>query len=432
MGAARAGATTGRGHGSSAAEPVDVVVVGAGILGLATAWSLTRRDRHRSVVVLDKERCVAAHQSGHNSGVIHAGVYYRPGSEKAARCRTGRTELMAYCERKGIPFHVCGKLIVATTSRELEPLEDLQTRCRHNGVETRLVDRRTIAELEPHVDGIAALHVPATGVVDFARVCAALADDLREHGVAVHLGTAVTGLREDADGVAVDTTNGSWHAARVVNCAGVHSDRLAAMGAPAPGADARRRRGARDRDRSTPIIVPFRGEYYELVESRRDLVRHLVYPVADPRFPFLGVHFTRDINGHVHAGPNAVPALGRESYDWRTFNAGDVLDMARRPATWHLAARYWRTEIDEVARSLSKARFVTALQRLVPDVREADLVRAGAGIRAQAVAADGSLLDDFAFVQSPRIVTVLNAPSPGATASLALGASIADRVLALR
>ena len=401
------------------APAADVVIVGAGIVGLATARAVLQDDASAHVVIVEKEGHVAAHQSGHNSGVIHAGVYYKPGSSKAALCRDGRAAMIDFCAEHGIDHELCGKVVVATSTEELPRLEQLRDRSVANGLEVHLLDRRSLAELEPHADGLAALHVPATGIVDFREVCRVLAADVVARGAELRLGTAVTSLEETDDGVIVGTTGGVLRGRALVNCAGLHSDRVARLV------------GADHQDTGRTAILPFRGEYHELVPDRAHLVRHLIYPVPDPRFPFLGVHFTRDIAGQVHAGPNAVLALGRESYRWGTIVPGDVREAVGRAATWRLARRHYRTGAAEVLRSLSTTAFVRALQRLVPDVRAEDLVRAGAGVRAQAVAPDGSLLDDFAFMQTRHTLHVLNAPSPAATASLAIGHHIAGRVRAL-
>lgn len=397
----------------------DVVIVGAGIIGLATARAILLDDRAARVVILEKEDHVAAHQSGHNSGVIHAGVYYKPGSAKAALCRDGRTAMIDFCAEHGIDHELCGKVVVASSTEELARLELLRERSNANGLAVHLLDRRGLAELEPHADGLAALHVPATGVVDFREVCRVLAADVVARGAQLRLSTGVDSITEAPDQVAVGTSEGPIHAGSLVNCAGLHSDRVARL----VGAD-------HDVSGRTSIL-PFRGEYHELRPERAHLVRHLIYPVPDPRFPFLGVHFTRDIAGQVHAGPNAVLALGRESYSWSTVVLRDVAEAFARPATWRLARQHYRPGAAEVLRSASTKAFVRALQRLVPDVRAEDLVRAGAGVRAQAVAPDGTLLDDFAFVQTDRTLHVLNAPSPAATASLAIGQHIADRVRGL-
>jgi L-2-hydroxyglutarate oxidase len=396
------------------ATDVDVVIVGAGILGLATARAWHRSNPEGRVLVVDKEPRVAAHQSGRNSGVIHAGVYYAPGSDKARLCRDGRDAMLAFCREHGIRHEVCGKVVVATSTAELGRLDDLRQRCRTNGVEVHVLDRRQLAAREPFVDGLAALLVPATAIVDYREVCDVLAATLASDGVEVRTGYEVLAIHERDDAVTVDTPRGTITAQVLVNCGGVHSDQLA--------------RVAERTGRVATTILPFRGEYFELRAPRRHLVRHLVYPVPDPRFPFLGVHFTRDVHGGVHAGPNAVLALGREAYTWRSSDVREAMAIAREPSTWRLAGHHARTGAAEVLRSLSRARFTRALQRLVPDVRADDLVRAPAGIRAQAVDPHGRLLDDFAFTATSRTLHVINAPSPGATASLAIGAQIAGRI----
>lgn len=403
----------------SAGRDADIVVIGAGIVGLATARAWRRAHPTDRIVVLDKEDRIAAHQSGRNSGVIHAGVYYAPGSLKARLCRDGRASMLAFAREHAIAHEVCGKVVVATRDDEVARLADLASRCVANGLAVRRLGRRGLLELEPHADGVAALHVPATGIIDYRAVCDALASEIVAEGGSVVLSCPVTGLDERRDHVRVTTGTGSLVAGRVVNCSGLHSDELAV------GPD-RSARLAPDR----VTIVPVRGEYYELVPERRHLVRNLIYPVPDPDLPFLGVHFTRDIRGGVHAGPNAVPALGREAYDWRSGDRREVQALVREPGVRRVARRYWRTEVAEVVRSLRKRSFVAALQRLVPDVGSDDLVPAPAGIRAQAVTRDGRLLDDFAFRQTDRITHVVNAPSPAATASLAIADEIVERMVA--
>jgi L-2-hydroxyglutarate oxidase LhgO len=388
----------------------EVVVVGAGIIGLATALALLHAGHE--VTVLDKEAQVGHHQSGHNSGVVHAGLYYRPGSIKARLCREGREQLETYCAGRGIPFSRCGKVVVACSVAELDALSELRDRGHRNGLEIELLDRRGLADHEPHVDGVAALFVPATGVVDFAEVCRAFAADVVEAGGRVELGRAVTAIDERPGAVHVGTSDGALVASRLVNCGGLHADRLARLAGAATDVS----------------IVPFRGEYYELAPPSAALVRHLVYPVPDPRFPFLGVHLSRGVDGRVHVGPNAVLALAREGYDWSRVDRTDVGELARDRRVWKLARRHWRTGVGEVTRSASRHLMTRAARRLVPGIRSEDLRAAGAGVRAQAVDVEGTLVDDFAIVETGRMVHVLNAPSPGATASLALGRWIADRV----
>ena len=387
-----------------------VVVVGAGIVGLATARALVAAGRQ--VTVVDKESQVGQHQSGHNSGVLHAGLYYRPGSAKADLCARGRSELETYCTARELPIERCGKVVVATRVGELDGLRELQDRGQRNGLAIRWLDQRGLAEVEPHADGVAALFVAATGVTDFGAVCRALRDDLVQAGASLQLGEAVEAIVESPGGVHVVTTTGALDAKAVVNCAGLHADRIARAAGCQPEV----------------AIVPFRGEYLAVAPDRAHLVRHLIYPVPDPRFPFLGVHLSRGVDGVVHAGPNAVLALAREGYRGRDVRAADVRALARDPRIWRLAVRHWRTGAVEVARSLSRRLMTRQVQRLVPDLRRRDLQPSGSGVRAQAIAPDGTLVDDFALIETPRMVHVLNAPSPGATASLALGRWIASRL----
>jgi L-2-hydroxyglutarate oxidase len=384
-------------------------VIGAGIVGLAVARALVEPDPSRVVTVVDKETSAGAHQSGHNSGVLHSGLYYRPGSHKARLCGAGRIEIEEYCRDRGIAYEQCGKVVVATSPDEIPGLMTLRERGLANGLVVTLLDRRGLAAHEPHADGVMALFVPATGVVDFGLVTRHLADELVERGVGLRLGCEVTSIDERAESVVVNTTDGEIAADRLINCGGLHADSIATMS------------GAR----ATVRIMPFRGEYSCLVPERSFLVRHLIYPVPDPRFPFLGAHFTRGIDDVVHAGPNAVLALAREGYSWRDLSSRHLRSLAGDKATWRLAARYWRTGLGEVVRSLVRASTVRSLQRLVPDVRADDLVPDGSGVRAQAVNDDGTLADDFVLERTARCVHVLNAPSPAATSSLAIGRWIA-------
>jgi L-2-hydroxyglutarate oxidase len=390
---------------------VDVVVVGAGIIGLATARALLRARPGLDLVVLEREE-VAAHQSGHNSGVIHSGLYYGPGSAKARLCTAGRTELEEHCTARGIPWERCGKVVVATDPGEVDALAALAERGRRNGLAIEELSPAGLAEHEPHAAGVAAIHVPATGVVDFGLVCRHLAEEVVERGGRILTGVGVDSAVDAGTAVAVRSDVGLWWADRTVTCAGAWSDRLAAAGG----------------DRPPARIIPFRGEYLELRPQASHLVKHLIYPVPDPRFPFLGAHLTRGVGGTVHAGPNAVPALGRDAYSWSCVRPRDVAELAVRASTWRLAARHWRTGAAEIGRSFVRSRTVAALRRLVPELTAADLVAGGAGVRAQAIAADGSLLDDFAVLHRGRCVHVVNAPSPAATASLAIGRWIAAEV----
>lgn len=384
------------------------VVIGGGIVGLATAHRLTVDRPGAEITVLEKESGVAAHQTGHNSGVIHAGVYYRPGSLKARLCRAGNRSMVDFCTEHGIPVQVCGKLIVATDEAELPALRALHERGLANGLPIRLISAAEAGEFEPHVRCVAALRVESTGIVDFTAVCRTLAALAEKAGAQVTFGARVTGFEVRAGEQVVRTTAGDVAGDIVVNCAGLHADRVARLAGVTPPAR----------------IVPFRGEYYELQPDRRHLVRGLIYPVPDPQFPFLGVHLTRMIDGSVHAGPNAVLAAAREGYSWRRINPHDVADYAAYPGMWRLARRHLRYGLTEVRRSLSRRRFAASLARLVPEITRADLVPSAAGVRAQAIAPNGSLVDDFLLVSGNRQMHVLNAPSPAATSALEIARHI--------
>ena len=389
-----------------------VVVIGGGIVGLATARELATA-RGYDVTVLEKESRWATHQTGHNSGVVHAGLYYRPGSLKARMAVAGNASMVEYARESGVPVSVCGKLVVATSEDEVPRLRKLAENAEANSVPAVLVDAVRAKEIEPEVSCVAALHVQSTAIIDFRLVCDAMVEDLDAAGADLRTDTRVHGIRPLADGVEVETDSGSVHADAIVNCAGLHSDRIAHLAGLRPPAR----------------IVPFRGEYYELVPSRRDLVRGLIYPVPDPRFPFLGVHLTRGIDGSVHAGPNAVLALRREGYRWRDFSPRDLTDSLRFTGTWRLGRDCWRPGLDEVRRSLSRKRFAESLARLVPAITQDDLVPAGAGVRAQAVTPEGRLVDDFVIEEMPRQVHVLNAVSPAATSALEIARHVADRLV---
>ncbi|MET7753016.1 L-2-hydroxyglutarate oxidase [Micromonospora sp. NPDC005367] len=388
------------------------VVVGGGIVGLAVAHRLMTDRPGDQVTVLEKEAGWAAHQTGHNSGVIHAGVYYKPGSLKATLCKAGSASMVEFCREHGLAYDICGKLIVATDAEELPRLHDLHQRALANGLPARLIEGAEAAEYEPNVAAVAALHVASTGIVDFGAVCRKLAELLTEGGADLRTGTEVTRLAPRREGVVVGTTAGEFVADVLINCAGLHADRISRLaGVP------------------TPVrIVPFRGEYYELVPQRRDLVRGLIYPVPDPQFPFLGVHLTKMIDGSVHAGPNAVLATAREGYSWGRISPRDIWDELSFRGLWALGRQHYRYGLTEVARSLSKKRFAASLARLVPELTSADIVRAGAGVRAQAIRPDGGLVDDFLIVEADRQVHVLNAPSPAATSSLEIARHIVSRL----
>jgi (S)-2-hydroxyglutarate dehydrogenase len=390
----------------------DYAIVGGGIVGLSVAWALMERRAGTRLLVLEKEGDWAQHQTGRNSGVIHSGIYYKPGTLKARLCREGNRRMQEFCAANGIRYEMCGKMIVATEQSELPLLERLYQRGLDNALPVRKLNADEVREIEPHVRGLAGVHVPSTGIVDFSAVCRKLAELMALRGSDLLLNTRVNGVRF-TDGFAVlETNRGPFEARWLINCAGLHSDRMAKLAGTKPRAK----------------IVPFRGEYYELRPERRSLVRHLIYPVPNPDFPFLGVHFTRMIDGSVHAGPNAVLSFKREGYHRSDFNLRDFAETMLFLGFWRLAARNAREGLKEMYRSFSKAAFVRSLQRLVPEVQEGDLVAAKAGVRAQALQPDGALVDDFLIVRGPNAVHVCNAPSPAATASLEIGRAIVDQL----
>lgn len=394
----------------------NVLVIGGGIVGLATAHEVACRYPERRVVVLEKEGGLAQHQTGRNSGVMHSGIYYKPGSEKARNCRVGKARLEAFCAQEGIPHSLCGKVIVATAPEELPRLEDILARGLANGVRCERIGPERLRELEPHCMGIAAIHVPEAGIVDYTLVCLRLAERIVEGGAmggnAVVMDARVQDLSREGQRVVVSTTQGDYSADLVINCAGLQSDRVASFLGGTPQAQ----------------IVPFRGDYFELKPEAEPLCRGLIYPVPDSRFPFLGVHFTRMITGGVECGPNAVLALAREGYRKTDIDLRDAWQTLTYPGFQRLARRYARMGLEELWRSLNKAAFVRALQRLVPDIRAEHLIPASAGVRAQAVSPDGNLVDDFAITTRPGLIDVINAPSPAATAALSIAATIVDRV----
>ncbi len=388
----------------------DALVVGGGIVGLSVAYELVKRGLE--VGVLEKEEVLASHQTGHNSGVIHSGVYYRPGSLKARNCRKGKALLERFCQEQGIPFYRCGKVIVATSQEELGRLKALHERAKANGVQCQLVPRERLKEIEPHAEGLEALWVPETGVVDFRAVCLKLAELVGKRGE-VNLGAEVLRIVKEKSLVVAETKKGEFRAKLLVNCAGLQADRVARLAG----------------DRPQVRIVPFKGEYYELVGPSAQLVRALIYPVPDPRFPFLGIHLTRHIDGKVDAGPSAVLAFAREGYGKFSFNLRDTAETLFYPGFWKFVLPHLKMGLSEIWRSLSKGAFAKAVQRLVPEVDPKDMRPAEPGIRAQAVAPDGSLVDDFVIQRSGPVVHVLNAPSPAATASLAIAQEVAERAL---
>jgi (S)-2-hydroxyglutarate dehydrogenase len=387
-----------------------VIVAGAGIIGLATAAELIRRGH--TVTVLEKESGIARHQTGHNSGVIHSGLYYKPGSLKAKLGTAGANSIRRFAEQNGVFVDICGKLVVATELSQVPALQELHRRGQANGVPCRMISSDKAKEYEPYVSAVAAVRVESTGIVDFKGICAALRRDIEQAGGEISFGQRIVEIASRSDAVTVTTKITEFRGDQFVNCAGLHSDRLARLAGLKPEVR----------------IIPFRGEYYELTPEASYLVKGLIYPVPDPAFPFLGVHLTRMINGSIHAGPNAIFALAREGYTKLKINPRDVLDSVRWPGLWRLGKRYWRTGADEAARSLSKKRFLASLRELVPDLPDDCLIPSHAGVRAQALRHDGQLVDDFYFERAPRQVHVLNAPSPAATASLEIAKRIANEL----
>jgi L-2-hydroxyglutarate oxidase LhgO len=388
----------------------DIVIIGGGILGLSTAMQLLERSPQWRVVVVEKEEELATHQTGHNSGVMHSGIYYRPGSRKAQFCVAGLNNMVKFCEENEIEFQQCGKVIVALHESELGRLQDLYERGTANGVpDLEIVGPERLKEIEPHTAGVRALWAPHTGIVDFTKVAAAFANKFQQAGGDIFTGAAVKKITRSTGSVALETTKGTFQVKYLINCAGLYADKVASMTGENVGVR----------------IIPFRGEYYTLRQESHHLVSGLIYPVPDPQFPFLGVHFTRNIKGHVEAGPNAVMALRREGYRKRDFSLGDSLGNLAYPGFWKMALKYWKIGMGEVYRSYSRRVFLRDLQRLLPEIQNSDLASGGSGVRAQAVARDGSLLDDFSIIQSGDAIHVLNAPSPGATSSLAIGEHIA-------
>jgi L-2-hydroxyglutarate oxidase len=393
-------------------EKNDLIVIGAGIVGLATAYALGLRHPGERILVLEKESRVAAHQTGHNSGVLHSGIYYKPGSLKARNCREGKLAMETFCRHEGIPFDRCGKVIVAATHTEEKGLKALYERGRANGVDCEVIGVKKLREIEPHCRGVSAVLVRETGIVDYRAVCDRLCAKVMEKGGTVLFGHRCTGIQESGNEVVVETARGEFHASFLVNCAGLYCDKVAAMAGTKPPAK----------------IIPFRGEYFIVAPERKGLCRNLIYPVPDPRFPFLGVHFTRMITGELECGPNAVFAFAREGYTKSAVNFGELAECLTYSGFIRMSLKYWRMGMHEMWRSVSKRAFVHALQRLIPEIQGADLSPAPAGVRAQAVSPDGGLVDDFAFCQTPRAVHVINAPSPAATASLSIGDFIAKKV----
>ena len=392
-------------------EAYDIIVIGGGIVGLSVAREVTRQFPRLRLALVEKETRVGTHQTGHNSGVIHSGVYYKPGSMKARMCVEGAAAMVEFCREHGVPFKICGKVIVATSEEERPRLQDLLARGQANGVAgLRMLGPEELREIEPHATGVAALHVPGTGVTDFAKVCEKYAELVAAQGGTVRTSAEVIAIGQNGQETVVETSGGDFSVRWVINCAGLFSDRISRMAG----------------ERPEVRIVPFRGEYYDLVPARASLVRALIYPVPDPRFPFLGVHFTRRVHGNVDAGPNAIFAFKREGYRSGDFSLRDTMESLVFPGFWRVAAKHWRMGKDEAQRSVSKGSFVAGLQRLVPEVQGEDLVPGGSGVRAQAIHRSGALVDDFQFSQSDRMLHLYNVPSPAATASIAVGRAVVE------
>ena len=392
----------------------DIIVIGGGIVGLATALNLQQKKPQLKILVLEKEDKLAAHQTGHNSGVIHSGVYYKPGSLKAKNCIGGYHKLLQFCIEEDIPFELCGKIIVATHEKELPQLDTILQRGQQNGLkDLKRLSREELHEYEPHVNGIAGIHVPQAGIINYKKVAEKYAQKLQEGGAEIHTGTKVTDIKVSGSHTEIITPQYAFKCKLMVNCAGLYSDKVAAMTGQALNLK----------------IIPFRGEYYMLKPEKQYLVRNLIYPVPDPNFPFLGVHFTRMAEGGIEAGPNAVLAFRREGYTRTDVNIPELAETLSWPGFQKVIGKYWRTGFGEMYRSFSKAAFTKALQKLMPEIQEQDLIPGGAGVRAQACDRSGGLLDDFLILESKGVVNVCNAPSPAATSSLAIGETVADLAL---
>ena len=393
----------------------DIIIIGGGIVGLATALQIKRQRPSLSVIVIEKENHVAAHQTGHNSGVIHSGLYYKPGSLKATNCIRGYWALIEFCEQENIPYELCGKIVVATKPEQVSQLNMLFERGQQNGLEgLKKLSVAEMREIEPHVAGFEGIRVPQTGIIDYKQVCEKYAQKFRELGGEVRLGEKVEQLTPGNSLTVVVTNKATYEAKLVVNCAGLYSDKIAQM---------------TQRTAIDLRIVPFRGEYFKLRPEKEYLVKHLIYPVPDPNFPFLGVHFTRMVHGGVEAGPNAVLAFAREGYRKSDINAKELFETLSWSGFQKVAAKYWETGLGEMYRSFSKSAFTKALQELIPEIQESDLVDGGSGVRAQACDRTGGLLDDFSIIETNRAINVCNAPSPAATSSLSIGLTVSEKVL---
>ncbi len=390
----------------------DFAIIGGGIVGLSTAMALGKSYSNSRILVLEKESEWAFHQTGNNSGVIHSGIYYKPGSFKAEFCRAGSRSIVAFCQEHGIAHEVCGKVIIATDESQLPRLENLYKRGLENGIQVKRISREEVLEIEPHVTCVGGVQVFSTGIANYKQVCLKYAELIEKQGGELRLNTKVERILPSGNNQVLQTNNGTFETRFVINCAGLHSDRIAKLGKVDPQAK----------------IVPFRGEYYELTPEKRYLVKGLIYPVPNPDFPFLGVHFTRMIDGSVHAGPNAVLSLKREGYKKTDFDLRDFAEVMTYPGFWKLAAKHADEGIQEIIRSFSKAAFVRSLQKLIPEVQAEDIVPTHAGVRAQALMNDGKLVDDFLIVQGPHSVHVCNAPSPAATSSIEIGKAIVAQI----
>jgi (S)-2-hydroxyglutarate dehydrogenase len=390
----------------------DFAIIGGGIVGLSTAMALGKRYPNARIIVLEKESNWAAHQTGHNSGVIHSGIYYKPGSFKAKFCRDGATSMVEFCQEHNIDHDVCGKVIVAVDNSEVQRLENIYQRGVDNGIKVQRITAEEVQEVEPHVRCVAGVRVYSTGIANYKQVCLKYAELIQNQGGDLRLNTKVLRIVHSANNQVIETNNGTFETRFVINCAGLHSDRVAKLNNVDPQAK----------------IIPFRGEYYELVPEKRHLVKTLIYPVPNPDFPFLGVHFTRMIDNSVHAGPNAVLSLKREGYKKTDFDFRDFAEVMTYPGFWKLAAKHADEGIQEIIRSFSKAAFVRSLQQLIPEVQAADLVPCHAGVRAQALMNDGKLVDDFLIIPGQNCVNVCNAPSPAATSSLEIGKAIVAEI----
>lgn len=391
----------------------DYLVVGGGLVGLASAYQILTRYPEKKLVLIEKESAPAKHQSGRNSGVIHSGIYYKPGSLKAKNCREGKELLLLFAEKYNVKHEICGKVIVATENKEIPLLDKIFERGQANGVDCEIISSEKLRELEPHVRSIKSIWVKEAGIADYPDLARKLVEAIRELGGEVFFDTKALTFKEEGNAVAVETTRGEYYVETIINAAGLHSDRVLAL-------DKQSERVNR--------IVPFRGEYY-LVKPERDyLCKKLIYPVPNPDFPFLGVHYTRDVHNRVECGPNAVLALSREGYKWTDINLTDILDTVTYAGFWKFSKRYWQEGWEEVRRSLSKAYFVASLARLIPEIQSSDLVPASSGVRAQAMVPEGSLVDDFLIQRSKHCIHILNAPSPAATSCLSIGRQIADLI----